>query len=219
MEYTKIINGDICAKGHEKVYILNCTNAMIQQYAKCGMPRHLQGKWQPYWYPIDQCILWYEGCVLAKKENAAEEKQNILIRKEEVLNKKDEDLIIDGELYGTHKELAEFLGVSEAMLNHAQAQCTAPRIKHNARYMYPLERSKIWYDDILSERRTKGIKERCNHATTLCWDCSRAAGKNMCVWALYAIPVPGWDADKAIINDYNKAESYCVKKCPQFVPD
>lgn len=219
MEYTKIINGEICAKAQEMEHIFNCASAMLQHYAKYGMPRYLPKKGHAYWYPIDQCILWHEGYVLAKKENAAEEKRNILIRKEEVLNKKDEGLVIDGERYGTHEELAEFLGINETTLNYAQTKYTVPRIKHHARYMYPLERCKIWYDDIVFERRTKGIKERCNHATTLCWDCSRAAGKNMCVWALYAIPVPGWDADKVIINDYNKTESYCVKKCPQFVPD
>ena len=53
---------------------------------------------------------------------------------------------------------------------------------------------------------------------TLCWDCRRAAGANMCVWALSRgrIPVEGW---KATPTKVDAERSYIVHDCPLLLPD
>ena len=52
---------------------------------------------------------------------------------------------------------------------------------------------------------------------TVCWDCQRAAGKEMCSWAARLEPVEGWDAVETIVNQ--DTNSYSVRACPLFIPD
>ena len=59
---------------------------------------------------------------------------------------------------------------------------------------------------------------------TLCWDCSRAAGPNMCRWARGFLPVRWWVAQPTVHMEHYGAElhevhSFCVSECPLFVPD
>lgn len=57
---------------------------------------------------------------------------------------------------------------------------------------------------------------------TLCWECQRAAGKQMCEWAALGNPILGWEAKETIISnggDNPDTYSYCVAKCPLYTPD
>ncbi|MEZ4357402.1 MAG: hypothetical protein R2876_02050 [Eubacteriales bacterium] len=62
-----------------------------------------------------------------------------------------------------------------------------------------------------------------SYPSTLCWECDRAAGQNMCVWARKFKEVEGWNA--IATNILHKEEdgsstlikSYFVVGCPQFV--
>ena len=59
--------------------------------------------------------------------------------------------------------------------------------------------------------------------TTLCWDCQRAAGPNMCPWASHFQPVPGWKAKPTLINMGGRADgishSYQVMEFPLYEKD
>lgn len=57
-------------------------------------------------------------------------------------------------------------------------------------------------------------------STTICWDCSRACGADMCSWAKSGKPVDGWDAEYDPVNMswYGPTESYKVHSCPLFKP-
>lgn len=53
---------------------------------------------------------------------------------------------------------------------------------------------------------------------TLCWGCKNAICG--CSWADDSVPVKGWNAEKTIVKDNEgDFESYCVKACPEYVPD
>ena len=58
--------------------------------------------------------------------------------------------------------------------------------------------------------------------TTLCWLCANAvpSEKYGCAWSTRYEPVPGWDADVSTTNWAEQWDEtiYCVKKCPQFIP-
>lgn len=54
---------------------------------------------------------------------------------------------------------------------------------------------------------------------TLCWDCRNAV--NGCNWSMEGKPVDGWTAEATTLKTKSgqTANSYCVIKCPEFVPD
>jgi len=52
---------------------------------------------------------------------------------------------------------------------------------------------------------------------TLCWTCQHAAGPTMCVWAMWLVPVPGWDAEQKEVEP--GIESYLVRACPLYAKD
>lgn len=60
---------------------------------------------------------------------------------------------------------------------------------------------------------------------TLCWDCANATKPWKCPWAAENHePVPGWEAEKTIVNmrirgKLYPTESYCVTACPLFERD
>lgn len=55
---------------------------------------------------------------------------------------------------------------------------------------------------------------------TICWTCRRAVGQHQCVWALWGKPVKGWEAiPTKIKRNADHSSSYCVCKCPQYIPD
>lgn len=58
---------------------------------------------------------------------------------------------------------------------------------------------------------------------TLCWDCARAYGgrDTGCSWSRRFVPVKGWDAEPTVMHagSAGETESYCVRKCPEFVRD
>ena len=51
-----------------------------------------------------------------------------------------------------------------------------------------------------------------NTRETICWECKRAYGKNLCCWALRSKPVPGWEAEQNELG-------YLVKSCPLYIED
>lgn len=55
----------------------------------------------------------------------------------------------------------------------------------------------------------------------ICFDCQRAAGKNMCQWAKCLKPIPGWDAELTVVDKWKSSEffTWCIKNCPLFIPD
>ena len=56
---------------------------------------------------------------------------------------------------------------------------------------------------------------------SICWECSRSVGMDMCCWAEEEKPVEGWEAEKTIFhcNKCRQYESYCVISCPLFKED
>ncbi len=56
---------------------------------------------------------------------------------------------------------------------------------------------------------------------TLCWTCKNAVGD--CSWSRRFEPVEGWTAEptkiKLDVNSGAKTDSFCVIKCPEYVPD
>lgn len=61
--------------------------------------------------------------------------------------------------------------------------------------------------------------------STLCWECTRAAGQNMCVWARGFREVDGWNAIATNIlhkeedGSHTLVKSYFVVTCPLFKED
>lgn len=55
-------------------------------------------------------------------------------------------------------------------------------------------------------------------ATNMCFDCKRAAGKNMCSWARSLTPVKGWEAERAIVDAgrTGEFETWHILSCPLF---
>ena len=62
-----------------------------------------------------------------------------------------------------------------------------------------------------------------NLSSTLCWHCVNAVPTKEgdgCSWSRKLRPVPGWRAEKRLINyDTVQKESYLVHWCPQYRKD
>lgn len=54
---------------------------------------------------------------------------------------------------------------------------------------------------------------------TLCWSCRKAVRE--CSWSDLFEPVPGWTAEKTVIETNGAAcrDSYRVIRCPEYAPD
>lgn len=90
-----------------------------------------------------------------------------------------------------------------------------------------------------TQTATKTCTGKCNES--LCWNCRYATGNPLpnpiyminkktgkkvafhsCPWASRSVHVPGWDAEKTVINNRENGgqmNSYMVKKCPHFKAD
>ena len=66
-------------------------------------------------------------------------------------------------------------------------------------------------------KRALGLSAR-PQGETLCWRCKHSAGKNMCSWARFFVPVEGWDAQPTMLasSQGRMRDSFHVRKCPQF---
>lgn len=53
---------------------------------------------------------------------------------------------------------------------------------------------------------------------TICWDCKRAAGPQMCRWARDGKPFPGWRAKPTmvVVDPEKQVNSFLVEACPGF---
>lgn len=53
---------------------------------------------------------------------------------------------------------------------------------------------------------------------TKCFSCQKASA---CRWALFHVPIPGWTAEKTVINHSKNwtSNSYLVIDCPEYVFD
>lgn len=76
------------------------------------------------------------------------------------------------------------------------------------------------HDETISDRGAKTV-----YTQTLCWECANAVpnphtGRG-CSWSRHFQPVEGWDAQETRMysgkDGKYSVQSYCVRKCPEFV--
>lgn len=188
----RMIDGVMYGDAKEMAALFVVSRGVLYKRMGEGMP-YINVK-RFHWFPIEQCKEWY-----------ANRHKDVLWR--------------GGRLLVGQERMRKYLKITAAKMDEYIAE-GMPFEDIGGERKYPLRRCTAWV------KKMHGDDER--PTGSLCYDCDHAMHAS-CRWIRFHQPVEGWEAKETLIrctvgsktgeNGVCETQSYCVSKCPEFIPD
>lgn len=177
---------------------LGVTKSEIQRACEKDFPRVSTNYKYANLYPLEDCRKW-----VAEHRKPAE-------------------IVLDGKLYVNKSRIAALLGEPVSAVEKWQRKSGMPWLALNRHHrVYPVEDCRAWY---AAYKQTPEYYRRLIYAharkaaESLCNICDNAYA-HKCCWFKDYTPVDGWTAKKVPFWGTAYSFTYCVKDCPNFIPD